>query len=210
MNIGLLVFDWSGVISDDRRPVYKANMRILREYGKPVLSFEEWLQRSRMTAVEFLADNGVHGEDEELFALYKRYYDDAIRSGIVPEVYPDVHDALQHLMETGKKLAVLSSHPADNLRKEAQHYNLMPFLNSICGSSKEKSSGLIEVCKELGMDPQISLYLGDTVYDIRAAKQAGINSAGVCTGYHAKERLEEERPDFLLENLSELKKIIVK
>ncbi len=210
MNMGLLIFDWSGVISDDRKPVYEANMRILREYGRPTYSFEDWLQITAMTAAEFLLSCGVQGEDEELFALYKKYLDETIEDGIVPEVYPDVHDTLKHVRGMGKGIAVLSSHPADNLRREAEHYNLMPFLDSIHGNSSDKASGLIEVCREFEISPQMSLYVGDTVHDIRAAKKAGVNPMGVCTGYHERERLEKEisNPDFLLENLSDLKEII--
>src|SRR3989344_4207780 len=76
-DIGLLVFDWSGVISDDRMPVYEANMRILEDYGKPTISFEEWLPRTTMTPVEFLKNHGVFGDDKKMFALYKKYFDEA-------------------------------------------------------------------------------------------------------------------------------------
>ena len=97
MEIELLAFDWSGVVSDDRRPVYEANMKILKQYGKPIMTFEEWLPRTTMTPIEFLANHGIHGEPQYLFALYKKYLDDALASGIVPTVYPDAHDVFQHL-----------------------------------------------------------------------------------------------------------------
>ena len=43
MTIQLVIFDWSGPISDDRRPVYEADMAILRKYRKPAAPFEEWV-----------------------------------------------------------------------------------------------------------------------------------------------------------------------
>ena len=58
----LFVFDWSGTISDDRKPVYTANMRLLQGHGKPTMTFEEWLPRTRMTPGEFLADHGIYGD----------------------------------------------------------------------------------------------------------------------------------------------------
>jgi len=207
MKIKLLIFDWSGVISDDRRPVYEANMRILRDHNKPTMAFEEWLPRTTMTPIKFLASCGVNGNPDELFALYKKYYDEAVKSGIVPKIYPDVHNVLQNLKKMGKKLAVLSSHPADNLSKEAEDYNLRSFLDLISGNSKNKVRGLLAICEQLGEKPEFTLYVGDMIYDIRAAKEAGVHPIGICTGYHTRERLENEKPEFLLENLSELKKI---
>ena len=204
-DIGLLVFDWSGVISDDRMPVYEANMRILEDYGKPTISFEEWLPRTTMTPVEFLKNHGVFGDDKKMFALYKKYFDEAVESGTAPTAYADACDVLRYLKGRKKKLSVLSSHPAENLRKEAEQYSLASFLELIEGNSKDKAGGLLDICRHLGEKPESALYVGDTIYDIRAAKEAGTRSAGICTGYHTKERLESEMPDFILGCLSELK-----
>ncbi len=55
----LFVTDWSGVISDDRKPVYETNMQMLERRGKPRMSFGEWLPRTTMTPIEFLAGQGV-------------------------------------------------------------------------------------------------------------------------------------------------------
>ena len=205
MRINLFIFDWSGVISDDRWPVYEANMRVFEDYGKPRLSFWEWLPRTTMTALEIFENHGIHGDPKELFALYGEYYSETVKSGITPTIYPDAHDAFQHIRHKGKKLAVLSSHPEDNLKKEAEQYGILPLLNHISGNSRDKAQGLASVCNSLGEAPEHALYTGDMIYDIRGAKEAGLNSAGVCTGYHTRERLEKEKPDLMLECLSDLK-----
>ncbi len=205
MRINLFIFDWSGVISDDRWPVYQANMRVLEDYGKPTMSFWEWLPRTTLTPIEIFENHGVHGDPKELFALYTKYLTEAVESGVTPTVYPDALDTLQHIKQRGKKLAVLSSHPEGNLRRDAEGYGIVPLLDHISGNSRDKSEGLLSVCDSLDEAPKHALYAGDTVYDIRAAKKAGLNSAGVCTGYHVRERLERENPDLLLECLSDLK-----
>ena len=208
MRIELLIFDWSGVISDDRRPVYEANMKILKQYGKPPMPFEEWLSKTTLSPVEFLRNCGIDETPEKLYSLYKTYYDEVIDSGMLPKIYPDVHDVFLFLKKRRKKLSVLSSHPADNLRKEVELYGLTKFLDLIVGSCRDKVRGLRSICKELKIKPEFALYIGDTVYDIRSAKKAGIRSAAVCTGYHSRERLEKENPDFLLGCLSDLKEIV--
>lgn len=205
MSIELFIFDWSGTISDDRRPVYEANMKVFETYGKERISFEEWLPRTTLTPVGIFRNHGIEDDAEKLFTLYKKYLDEAIKSGIVPTFYPDVHDTFSHLKNKGKKLAVLSSHPRENLVREATEYNLIGSLGLILGDSKDKVDGLKDVCVTQGIDAESSLYVGDTIYDIKAAKEAGVHSVGVCTGYHIRERLESEDPEFLLDVLSDLK-----
>lgn len=205
MEIELVIFDWSGVISDDRKPVYEVNMRILRDHKKPTMSFEEWLPRTTMTPVEFFANHGVHEDPEELYALYKKYYGEAVESGITPVVYPDAYETLRYLKKNERRMAVLSSHPVENLKREAEEYEVTSFLSLIRGSAQNKVEGLQAVCEQLDTRPDSALFVGDTVYDIRAAKEAGLLPVGICTGYHTKERLEKEGPDLLLGCLSDLR-----
>ena len=208
INIQVLIFDWSGVISDDRKPVYEANIRILKEHGKPTIGFEEFLRSVTMTPAESFSGLGIPGSFNELFTLYKKHYNDVIRSGMLPNIYPDACDVLNNLKNKRKKIAVLSSHPVDNLKAEAEEYGIISFFDLISGNAKSKTDGLETICIKLNINPESALYIGDTIHDIRSAKKTGVHSAGICTGYHTKEMLEKEKPDFLLENLSELKKIL--
>lgn len=47
-------------------------------------------------------------------------------------------------------------------------------------------------------------YIGDTIYDIQAAKKANVFSIAITAGYHLKERLQKENPDLIVESLKEL------
>lgn len=200
--IEAVIFDWSGVLSDDRNPVYESNMRLLESFEKPRMAFEEWLPKTRLTAAEFLRDNGVEGNDEELSKLYKQYFNEEIAKGNVPTVYEDAEQTLDYLINQGKPLALVSSHPFENLKKEARAYGLDKYLiPHIIGDARDKAEGILDACERLDVQPYNALYLGDTIYDIMAAKQAGVHSAAITTGYHVKERLESEHPEFLIESL---------
>ncbi len=209
MNIKLVVFDWSGVISDDRKPVYAAANSMLKEHNKQLFSsFEEFFANATMTPVEYYVRQGISDDPKVIFEMYKKHYSNAIKSGITPKMYPDVRDVLHNLKNNGKKLAVLSSHPTESLKSEANKFGVEIFFDLISGNSENKVDGLETICIKLSVDPKDALYVGDMIYDVRAAKHAGIFAGGICTGYHTKEMLMKEEPDFLLENLSELKNII--
>lgn len=207
MNVKLVVFDWSGVISDDRKPVYAAGMKMLKHFNKPIMSFEEWLSKTTMTAVEFLINNGVDERPDKLFDLYKHFLNETIANGTAPIAYPDASNVLNYIKSKGIRTAVLSSHPTENLLKEAESYKIIDMFDIILSSSSNKIQGLKDICSQLNIDIKNVLFIGDTIYDIRSAKKAGVISAGICTGYHAKERLENEKPDFLFTSLSDLKSL---
>ncbi|MBI5061266.1 MAG: HAD hydrolase-like protein [Candidatus Aenigmarchaeota archaeon] len=50
--------------------------------------------------------------------------------------------------------------------------------------------------------------IGDTVRDIRCAKEAGVKSIAVATGKESFEQLEKEKPDYLFKDFSDVEKIV--
>jgi phosphoglycolate phosphatase len=52
---------------------------------------------------------------------------------------------------------------------------------------------------ETGSDPQLSLMIGDTSYDMAMAKAAGVTAIGILWGYHGREELLAAGADYLAE-----------
>lgn len=172
-DIKLVIFDWSGVISDDRKPVYEAMACVLRQCGKPVMPFEQWLETAMIDAPAFFISQGINKSREELFSLYEESFNKVIEPGLIPEIYPEAQDVLRYLKERGKKIAILSCHPVGNFEKEVERYNLISFFDLMRGGSKDKAKDLQNICREVGVKPEEALFIGDTIYDIRIAKEGG-------------------------------------
>lgn len=49
--------------------------------------------------------------------------------------------------------------------------------------------------------------VGDTIFDLQMAKAAGVHSCGVTWGSHPKEKLQEEKPTFLFDEVQQLAKL---
>tara|TARA_Y100000310_G_scaffold23743_1_gene22790 strand:- start:389 stop:706 length:318 start_codon:yes stop_codon:yes gene_type:complete len=104
-------------------------------------------------------------------------------------MYDGVPYVLGELIEKEKRLVVLSSHPQENLEIEAERYGIKGFFEMMRSvGSNGKVDGLRGLCEDMNVKPDKLLYLGDTVFDIRAGKEVGVRTAGVCTGYHSRER----------------------
>ena len=105
-------------------------------------------------------------------------------------------------------MIVISSHPEEHLRKEAEEYGLEGHFLKFLGNMRDKSWGIMQARLGMSIKPAETLYIGDTIYDIKAAKGANAHSAGIASGYHVRERLQSENPDILVDTLTEFQSAI--
>lgn len=202
-DIKAVIFDWSGVISDDRLPVYEANKVVVEKHGVVHEDFENWLIHTNASAPLYFASRGITADPAVLMEEYRVALEDTKKSGIHPVMYPDVPDSL-HILAAGRKLFVVSMHPEDHLRREAKHYGVGAYFASMIGEVKDKSVAIDRIGTFSGLTPSTILYVGDTIFDIQAAKRSGVLSAGITTGYQTREVLAAEEPDLIIDSLSEL------
>ncbi|NBS41593.1 HAD family hydrolase [bacterium] len=206
----LFLFDWSGTISDDRRPVFASNQRMRAHYGlPPVESFEHWLANCSSNAFDHFREAGVVATEREVNELYRATLTNVVAEGIVPDAYGDARTAMTRLSETNVPIGIVSSHPSEHLRAESERYGIREHLRVIQGDCADKTPHLERVCAEFGVRPTEAFYVGDTTYDIRAAKRAGLVSIGITTGYHAHGQLGAEEPDALFPSLTALANAVV-
>jgi pyrophosphatase PpaX len=70
---------------------------------------------------------------------------------------------------------------------------------------KPDPAPLLLALDRLSAHPDEAAYVGDAPFDVKAAKAAGVHAIGVTWGgIHARERLEAEQPDALVDNAEEL------
>ncbi|OGY73937.1 MAG: hypothetical protein A3H61_02015 [Candidatus Jacksonbacteria bacterium RIFCSPLOWO2_02_FULL_44_20] len=206
--INLFIFDWSGVISDDRKPVYETTARVLKQFGKIMPVFDEFLKSATMTALEYYRKNDISEDADLLLKLFRKYFNEAVKNGNKPTIYADAPSVFGQLTANDKKIAILSSHPEKFVEREAQEYGIDQYITHIRGGSRNKETDLQNILTHFQTQNKHALYCGDTIHDIRAARAAGIRSAGIGSGYHSKEQLAAENPDFLFDTLLELTSLL--
>lgn len=195
-------FDWSGTLSNDPVVILAANNRMFEQKGLTPLTLEEWRPRTKLNAAQYMRDHGIGGSNAELLAWYQKELESVKASGIHPSPYPNTTQLLSCLKTRGFGIAVLSTHPTSHLREESDQYGIAGLIELFIGDSPNKTEGLRELMKRFEVtNPQHALYVGDTVYDIQHAKEAGVISIAVCEGFHDKVRLAAENPDFIFDDL---------
>jgi len=67
---------------------------------------------------------------------------------------------------------------------------------------KPRGDGIAKAVSMLDVDTSEAIYIGDSVYDIRAAKEANVLVAAVVGGVHGTERLIKEEPDMVINDIA--------
>jgi phosphoglycolate phosphatase-like HAD superfamily hydrolase len=204
MKIAAYVFDWSGVVSDDRMPVYTANMMLFDHFGLPRITFEQWQERSTLTAAEILKNHGANADPDTIRNMYREFYAEVVKGGMRPSVYPDAVEMLKAMATRALKLAVMSSHPEEHLLDEAAQYGVKGMFAHIMGSVTDKAKMLADMPQIMDVPLEDMFYVGDTIYDAEAAEAVGMKFVARIGGYHSEGRLLGKKHALAVRNLAEL------
>ncbi|HUC90033.1 MAG TPA: HAD family hydrolase [Patescibacteria group bacterium] len=203
----ILLFDWSGTVSNDIAPVYESNCRLLEQHGMPRPSLEDWRNGSSWNASSVLsAEFGF--KTGYLYRRFGEILDDVLAHSDPAQMYPGAKELFTRLFALGKHVEIISSHPQSNLESEIATYGLGGLVRQSMGNVNDKTPVISAAFSRMGAEASNVAYIGDTVQDIRAAKQAGVFAVGVTYGYHSRELLAAEAPDVLADSLKELADMI--
>ncbi len=92
-------------------------------------------------------------------------------------------------------------------------FGFLPFLTTVItrdemASMKPEPDGLLKAIEQLRVGREESIYVGDSVIDIQAARKAGVQSVALALGMYAEDTLVKERPDYMISNIEEVQKIV--
>jgi pyrophosphatase PpaX len=75
------------------------------------------------------------------------------------------------------------------------------------GGQKPDPAPLLQALQILGETPDRAVMIGDSHLDIEAGRNAGVQTIRATYGFH-KEKLEEPNPDFMIDDIKDLLKLL--
>lgn len=117
-----------------------------------------------------------------------------------------VGPVLQSLHERGVTMGIVSSNREENIRLCLAANGVEGLFDFVVGFSRlfGKERAIRKVMKRQGIAPTGTLYVGDEVRDILAAREVGIDVAAVTWGFNTADSLSANQPNFVLERPDEL------
>jgi pyrophosphatase PpaX len=159
---------------------------------------------------------GTYAESrEQLDALIQSYrtyqlahHDDLTRP------YDGVVDAVRWLSDEGRALGVVTSKIEPLAHRALSHVGLDPFFDLVVGIEsttrhKPDPEPLLFAMEQLDADPDETVYVGDSPFDLQAARAARVASIAVTWGAFHESSLLAERPTLVVRSAAELRSRLV-
>jgi phosphoglycolate phosphatase len=208
--VRLVVFDLDGTLVDSVRDLATAVNGALRDAapGTPPLPLSDVRafvgEGARVLVERSLQRAGLARPADEVLALFLERYRSCLLE--TTRLYPGVQEGLDRLRD--RALAVLTNKPGDLGRRILEGLGVADRFARIWGPAeaterKPRPEGLRKLVRELDMDPEDALMVGDSPVDVRTGRRAGVRTAGVTYGLDP-EALRAEAPDLLVDDLREL------
>jgi pyrophosphatase PpaX len=120
-------------------------------------------------------------------------------------------DVLPQLRRRGVRLGIVTAKRLATVRLAFEVISdLEPYFDVVVGSDetdrhKPHPDPILLALERLEAEPRGSAYVGDSPFDVRAAKTAGVHAVAVTWGrIHDEERLAREEPDTIVHTAEEL------
>ncbi len=205
----LVVFDWDGTLCDSVLRIVLAMQAAAEDCGvEPPTDAE----------VRHIIGLGLPQAMEILFPslpsrhldLAKAYSHQFSQSPALPEValFAGIADLLSDLRAQGCKLAVATGKSRRGLNRTLAQLGMEEvFAHTRCADetrSKPHPLMLEELLEEAWMRPEQAIMVGDSIYDLAMAEQAGLAAIGVTYGVHTREQLAVHKPLAVVDNVAAL------
>ena len=192
-----IIFDLDGTLSDSKEGITKCVQYALKKVGiiEENLSDLEYFVGPPMVE-QYMKSYGMSEEKAyETLGYYRERYTPI---GIYEtKAYPGVKEILEAVKNNGMKIGMATSKPQDMAVEVAKYLEIFDYFDVIRGADlhgprQSKEEVLKKVFEDTDFDPEESILVGDTRYDVEGANKVGIDCIGVTWGTGTKEEMLDE------------------
>jgi pyrophosphatase PpaX len=207
MRFGTVLFDLDGTLIDSGPLILSSFQHATRTVlGREIP--DEALMAN-------VGGHGIHAQmrefDEEqaneLVRVYREHNSTVYRAVLA---FPGIESVLRQLQSEGRRLGVVTVKGRATVDVTFEVLPLRGYFATVVTADdterpKPDPEALLLALERLGTDVADAAYVGDSPFDIRAAKAAGMLAVAVAWGgIHPLSRLEAERPDHVVDAPQEL------
>lgn len=222
--IKLVAFDWNGCLLSDAKACWEASNQNLMSFGLQPISLTRFRQTFKIPAANFYVANGfqqnfLKRNAKTLSRIFIEAYEPRANKC---RTRAGVREILNWLKTQNIQAIIFSNHTRDSIIKHLKRLGLTQLISFVIGHNVKsgshyknmhinfKEAHLLRRLKALSIQSQQTLLVGDTEEEIDIGRKHGSPAAAITGGYNTTQRLKKHKPDFLIHNMLELKKIIEK
>jgi HAD superfamily hydrolase (TIGR01509 family) len=207
-----ILFDLDGTLADSAEDIRAALALAFQDLGVRVeASLATLVDGSPLEEIFAVAlPGGTPAQLERFVAAYRAHYERGCAR--CTRLYPGVRETLQALraLRPPLRLGVATTKRELAALTLLEALEITDCFDVIAGSGgttmppKPAPDLLLAVARRLGVAPERTLMVGDTLRDVLAGQRAGMRTAAVTYGLGAADSLSAARPDYLIEEFEEV------
>ena len=207
MRFPTVLFDLDGTVVDSGAIILASMRHATREVLGREYTDAELMQAVGGPGLEAQMEALAPDRVEELVDVY-RAHNIPLHDEL--EACLGMEDVLARLREQGCRLGVVTAKRRDTAQLAFDRVGLEHLFEAVVGGDeterhKPDPEPLLLGAERLGADPARTAYVGDSPFDMRAAKAAGMFGVAVTWGrIHGRASLEAEAPDAIVDTAEEL------
>ncbi len=206
MTTNAILFDFDGTLADTIAINHLIMNKLSKKYKFRQLSHDDIKKLKELPAKQILAYMGI-AKYKVPFVMaagklaLKEHMDDIPLSGQL--------NASLNKWSVAYKMGVVSTNSGKNIQRFLTNHELECIDFVYADARLSGKARLIKrAIKKQRLNKAKTLYIGDEIRDIKAARDAGVAIIAVCWGYNSKAALQAHQPDYLVESVDELESAV--
>jgi phosphoglycolate phosphatase len=205
----LFIFDWDGTISDSASRIVACIQLAAQKMELDSRSDSEIKNIIGLAMREATQTLYPSLNNEELHRFHEIYAEIYVTKDTSPcQFFPGVSESLDSLKNDQYLLSIATGKGRRGLDRVLDGVSMSDFFHfSRCAdesASKPDPLMLTQILDESGVDAAQSVMVGDTEWDMRMADAIGMKKIAVSYGAHDRERLEQCRPDWIIDDFQKV------
>lgn len=139
--------------------------------------------------------------------VYKEYFKKNCNQEC--RLYPNARETIEELEKRGKKLAIATTAKLELAVSLLKYLGILDSFEAIIGEEdlhqvKPDPESIYLITEKLGIPPEQTIMVGDTVMDMEAGKSAGTHTIAVDYGVDTPEELKSVSPDGIIHDIKDV------
>lgn len=202
-----------GTLLDTSQDIQLVLNQSLKKFGLPQISLES-LKNYLGNGAKTLVRRAVGGNDgffDEIYADYIQNFSNC--DNALTKLYAGEAEALNNFKASGIKLAIISNKPQIATERVVKQHLCNFGFDAVIGQKeiiplKPDPSSTLELIKEIGVEKEEVLFVGDGETDVLTAVNAGIRCVSVLWGYRSRVQLEAAGAKVFANDFTELENLV--
>lgn len=208
--IRTVLFDLDGTIVNSNELILQSFLNVLKDIA-PDVTREFMIPHMGKTLDDQLRIFSGREHIDDLVPLYRKY--NLENHDRLIEEFPHVREVISRLHSEGIRMGIVTTKIRQTTLMGLKLCGLEPYMETIVtledvDHPKPHPEPVRKAVEALGANPEETLMVGDSPYDILSANSAGVISVGVGWSLKGEETLSQYHPQHIIHDMRDLYSIV--